>query len=86
MHPTVSNNPKAKRTSSVSLAPAAPEPLLVRISEACRISGFSRSDLYRRATRNEVLFVKAGRMTLVDFASLKAAVSALPRAAINTQS
>jgi hypothetical protein len=58
------------------------EPLVVRLADAIRISGFSRSDLYRRATRGEIVFRKCGRCTLVEYASLKAAVAALPRATI----
>jgi hypothetical protein len=58
------------------------EPLAVRLAEATRISGFSRSDLYRRATRGEIVFLKAGKAVLVDYRSLKAAVAALPKATI----
>jgi hypothetical protein len=55
------------------------EPLAVRLADATRISGFSRSDLYRRATRGEIVFLKAGKAVLVDYPSLKAAVAALPK-------
>jgi hypothetical protein len=67
-----------------STAPAQPQPdpLTVRIPEATRISGFSRSELYRRAGRGEIIMLKCGKSTLVDMASLRAAVSALPRAPI----
>jgi len=58
------------------------EPMAVRLPEASRISGFSRSELYRRAARGEVIFLKSGSTTLVDLVSLKAAVAALPRAVI----
>jgi hypothetical protein len=58
------------------------EPMAVRLPEASRISGFSRSELYRRAARGEVIFLKSGSTTLVDLGSLKAAVAALPRAII----
>ena len=58
------------------------EPLTVRLTEASRISGFSRSDLYRRAAAGEIVFLKAGRSTLVTMESLRAAIAALPRAAI----
>ena len=65
-------------------APAAPtpDPLAVRLPEAVRISGFSRSEIYRRAGRGEIVLLKCGKSTLVDMASLRAAVTSLPRAAI----
>jgi hypothetical protein len=59
------------------------EPLAVRLDEASRISGFSRSDLYRRAARGEIIFLKSGCRVLVKMDSLRAAVAALPRATIN---
>jgi hypothetical protein len=62
------------------------EPLAVRLLEATRISGFSRSvrgDLYRRAARGEIVFRKCGKCVLVEYASLKAAYEALPKATIN---
>jgi hypothetical protein len=58
------------------------EPLAVRLVDAQRISGLSRSDLYRRAARGEITFLKAGVRVLVDYQSLKAVVSALPIATI----
>jgi hypothetical protein len=62
------------------------EPILIRLSLAQKISGFSRSDLYRRAARGEIIFVKSGNRVLVDFTSLKAACAALPRAELNSDS
>jgi hypothetical protein len=66
-------------------ASAAPtiEPLAVRLADAIALSGFSRSGLYRMASRGELIFLKSGDRVLVDFRSLKAAVDALPRATIN---
>jgi hypothetical protein len=58
------------------------DPLAVRLPEASRISGFSRSELYRRAARGEIILLKCGKSTLVDVPSLRAAVAALPRASI----
>ena len=58
------------------------ERLAVRLAEACHISGLSRSDLYRRAARGEINFLKSGASTLVDLQSLRAAVASLPRAVI----
>jgi hypothetical protein len=58
------------------------ERLVVRLPEASQISGFSRSELYRRAARGEIIFLKCGASTLVDLKSLRAAVAHLPRANI----
>jgi hypothetical protein len=60
------------------------EPMAVRLPEATRVSGFSRSELYRRAGRGEIVFLKCGATTLVDLASLRAAVMSLPRAVIRS--
>jgi hypothetical protein len=78
--------PRALKVDAM-VAPTAPvlpqpDPLTVRIPEATRISGFSRSELYRRAARGEIILLKCGKSTLVEMTSLRAAVSALPRAAI----
>jgi hypothetical protein len=59
------------------------EPLALPLAEAVRVSGFSRSALYRMATTGQVRFLKAGTRVLVDYQSLKSAVAALPRAVIN---
>lgn len=56
--------------------------LAVRLPEATLISGFSRSELYRRAARGEIVFLKCGSSTLVEMRSLCAAVASLPRAVI----
>jgi hypothetical protein len=71
-------------TALASAALAAPmvEPLAVRIPEAARLSGFSRSQLYLMAGRGEIVFKKCGKTTLVDYPSLKARVAALPSADI----
>lgn len=55
------------------------EPLAVRFSQACQISGISKSELYRRAARGEVEILKAGRSSLVLLASLQKLVAGLPR-------
>jgi hypothetical protein len=56
--------------------PAA-DPILVRIPEACRISGLSRSAIYKLNRAEQLKFRKYGRTTLVEFASLRAAIAAL---------
>jgi predicted DNA-binding transcriptional regulator AlpA len=55
-----------------------PDPILLRIPDACRISGLSRSALYKLNRAEQLKFRKFGRTTLVDFVSLKAAIAALP--------
>jgi len=62
------------------------DPVNVRIPEACRISGFSRSKLYRLAATKDVVFRKDGKCVLVDYASLKAAIARLPQAELNAAS
>lgn len=56
------------------------EPLAVPLAEATRISGFSRSELYRRASRGDVIFLKNNARILVDYQSLKRNVAGLPKA------
>ena len=58
------------------------ETIAVRLPEASRVSGFSRSELYRRAARGEIVFLKSGTTTLVEMKSLRTAVASLPRAVI----
>jgi hypothetical protein len=58
------------------------EPFAVRIPDAIRMSGLSRSELYRRAARGQVVFLKCGTSTLVDVPSLRATLATLPRAVI----
>ncbi len=65
---------------------AATEPLAVRIPDARRLSGFSRSEIYRRASRGEIVLLKCGRTTLVDVTSLREAIASLPRAVIRARS
>lgn len=53
---------------------AAPEPISVRIPEAVRMTGISRSVLYELIKAGELHAVKLGRATLVPVASLRALV------------
>jgi hypothetical protein len=69
-------------TTTAPTDPPATEPLALRITEAVRVSGFSRSRLYLMAARGEIIFLKCGKAVLVEYASLKAAIQNLPRAAI----
>jgi hypothetical protein len=60
------------------------ERLAVRLGEATYLSGISRSGLYRMAAAGQILLLKHGASTLVDVASLRAAVASLPRARIKS--
>lgn len=52
------------------------ERLAVTIDEASQISGFSRSEIYRRSAEGELAIVKAGRRSLVILASLRRIIEA----------
>ena len=66
--------------STMMPQPLGPEPLAVPIQTAVILSGLSRSELYRRLGAGDVCAVKAGKRTLVLMDSLRAHLSALPRA------
>ncbi len=55
-----------------------PEPLTVRIPEACRMMGIGRSKLYELIQEGEIAIVKVGAMTLVPVAGLKAFLARQP--------
>ena len=57
------------------------QPLTVTIPDAVRLSGLSRSELYRQMSAGHVCARKSGSRTLIVWASLKAHVEALPEAA-----
>jgi hypothetical protein len=63
---------------------AATESVALRIPEAARLSGLSRSAIYREAGRGNIVLLKHGRTTLVYMASLRDFLAALPRAAVRT--
>lgn len=46
------------------------QPITVRIREACRMTGISRSKLYELIAAGEIETVKVGRATLVPVAGL----------------
>ena len=73
---------RLRASASISATPVietTTKPLAVRLPEATRISGFSRSRLYRMAGDGELTFLKCGKATLVEYASLEAAIHRLPR-------
>jgi hypothetical protein len=59
------------------LAPAG-EPIAISVGEACRISGLSRSELYRRLANRQIDAVKSGVRTLIVMESLRRHIASLP--------
>jgi hypothetical protein len=56
------------------------EPLAAPIPDACRMSGLSRSEIYRRLAAGDIRAVKSGARTLVLLDSLRAHLASLPPA------
>jgi hypothetical protein len=56
------------------------QPLTVTIPDAVRLSGLSRSEIYRRLGAGDIQARKSGCRTLIVWASLKAHVETLPPA------
>jgi hypothetical protein len=54
------------------------QPLAVTIAEAVRLSGLSRSELYRQLGAGRIGARKSGSRTLILWASLRAHIDALP--------
>ena len=52
------------------------EPISVRIPEACRLTGLSRSRLYELMKSREIEFVKVGSSTLILVESLRSFIYA----------
>jgi excisionase family DNA binding protein len=61
------------------LTPAG-EPVAGSVAEACRISGLSRSELYRRLRAKKIDAVKSGTRTLIVMESLRRHIASLPPA------
>lgn len=59
--------------------PSSIEPISMRIPEACRFTGISRSTLYLLIARGEVEIIKLGTTTLVLTASLRGLVESRRR-------
>ena len=64
----------------VEIDPVCTSPLAVTIQEAVRISGLSRSELYRRLADGKVRAKKSGARTLILMESLRAHIDGLPAA------
>jgi hypothetical protein len=56
------------------------EVLTAPIPDACRISGLSRSEIYRRLATGDIRAVKSGARTLIIMDSLRAYLMRLPPA------
>ena len=61
------------------------ERLAAPIPEACRISGLSRSELYRRLGDGSIRAVKSGARTLIIMDSLRAHFAGLPAATFRSR-
>jgi hypothetical protein len=57
-----------------------PEPLVVSISDACRIIGLGRSSIYREIQAGRLVALKARNRTILPVAGLRAWIEALPQA------
>lgn len=56
------------------------EPIAAPIAAACRVSGLSRSEIYRRLATGDIHAVKSGSRTLILMDSLRAHLANLPAA------
>ena len=56
------------------------EPITAPIPEASRISGLSRSEIYRRLAAGDIRAVKSGTRTLILMDSLRTHLASLPQA------
>lgn len=61
------------------------EPLAVSVADAVKITGLSRSELYRLMGAGRVRAVKHGVRTLIPMDALRAHLAALPAATILTR-
>ena len=59
--------------------PAPPEPLLVPVAEAARLTGGSVRQAYRKIAAGDLVAVKDGAATRITMESIRRHVAALPR-------
>jgi hypothetical protein len=59
---------------------ASADPIAAPILEASRLSGLSRSEIYRRLAAGDIQAVKSGARTLILLESLRAQPASLPTA------
>ena len=77
---TNSSLPHSRNISAADAENQKVRPLMVSIAEARRISGLSRSELYRRLAAGKICAVKGGARTLVILESLITHLNSLPPA------
>ena len=65
-----------------NVSPTAAQVEFARVQEAARLSGISRSALYREASAGRVKMVKFNNSTLVDMKSVRELLASLPEAPI----
>ena len=58
------------------------EPIAVRVPDAARLIGLSRSRLYELMKRGEVEYVKVGGATLIPYEALREFIARQPRPAL----
>lgn len=56
------------------------EPFAISINEAVRVSGLSRSEIYRRLSDGRLDAIKPSRSTLILVDSLRAHLASMPKA------
>jgi excisionase family DNA binding protein len=66
--------------ASQDRSPESTEPFTVTIREAARVSGLSRSEIYRRLAAGDLKAIKSGARTLVLMESMKRYLASLPAA------
>ena len=67
------------RRSSEAPGASLMEPITVRVIEAARLTGESRSSIYRSIRKGELEALKSGAATLVTVVSIKRRLANLPR-------
>ena len=65
---------------SADLTPSNPDRITATINVVARITGFSRSEIYRLLTAGDLKAVKRGRKTLILMGSVTGYVASLPPA------
>ena len=78
----MSHHANADNQPATTIARIAEWPAFAPVHEAAKLSGLSRSAQYREAGAGRIKMVKAGRRTLIDMASLRDFMAALPAARI----
>lgn len=76
---------RCQRETPMSAIPTPIEPLAVSVADAVRVSGLSRSELYRLMGAGRIRAVKHGVRTLIPMDALRALLEAAPPATILTR-